>query len=230
MSGGRGVYLMWRPGVGGVTRASGHVCMVAWPKEDLDMSDPSGSRSPATTSSAPPSGSASSASPLVSSQGRTHIASVVVSKIAGLAAREIAGVHALGGGAARLVGTIRERIPGATSNVSQGVRVEVGEKQAAVDLDVVVEYGVAITDVAAAFAAMSSTRSNGPPAWRSSRSTSPSTTCTSQPRRRPNRPNRGSSEHTRRHGWTPLSGAPPPSTEMRPACPGNDVHEVDLAT
>jgi uncharacterized alkaline shock family protein YloU len=108
------------------------------------------SRSPATTSSAPPSGNASSASPLMSSQGRTHIASVVVSKIAGLAAREIAGVHALGGGAARVVGTIRERIPGATSNVSRGVRVEVGEKQAAVDLDVVVEYGVAITDVAAA--------------------------------------------------------------------------------
>jgi uncharacterized alkaline shock family protein YloU len=114
------------------------------------MSDPSGSRSPATTSSSSPSGSASSSSPLMSSQGWTHIASVVVSKIAGLAAREIAGVHALGGGAARVVGTIRERIPGATSSVSQGVRVEVGEKQAAVDLDVVVEYGVAITDVAAA--------------------------------------------------------------------------------
>jgi uncharacterized alkaline shock family protein YloU len=114
------------------------------------MSDPSGSRSPATTSSASPSGNASSVSPLMSSQGRTHIASIVVSKIAGLAAREIAGVHALGGGAARVVGTIRERIPGASSSVSQGVRVEVGEKQAAVDLDVVVEYGVAITDVAAA--------------------------------------------------------------------------------
>jgi uncharacterized alkaline shock family protein YloU len=114
------------------------------------MSDPSGSRSPATTSKASPASSASSTSPLMSSRGRTHIASIVVSKIAGLAAREIAGVHALGGGAARVVGTIRERIPGATSSVSQGVRVEVGEKQAAVDLDVVVEYGVAITDVAAA--------------------------------------------------------------------------------
>jgi uncharacterized alkaline shock family protein YloU len=43
-----------------------------------------------------------------------------VSKIAGLAAREVAGVYSLGGGAARAFGAIRERIPGASSNVSQG--------------------------------------------------------------------------------------------------------------
>lgn len=108
------------------------------------MSDPTGSRSPTSPTASPPS------SAPTGGHGRTHVANVVVSKIAGLAAREIAGVHALGGGAARAVGTIRERIPGATSNISQGVRVEVGEKQAAIDLDVVVEYGVAITDVAAA--------------------------------------------------------------------------------
>lgn len=80
--------------------------------------------------------------------GRTRIAEVVVSKIAGLAAREVSGVYALGGGAARTFGALRERIPGASSNVSQGVTVEVGERQAAVDLDLVVEYGVSIAELA----------------------------------------------------------------------------------
>jgi uncharacterized alkaline shock family protein YloU len=88
--------------------------------------------------------------PLATSQGRTQIADAVVSKIAGVAARDVNGVFKLGGGAARALGSIRERIPGASTNASQGVSVEVGEKQAAVDIDVVVEYGVAISDLAAA--------------------------------------------------------------------------------
>ena len=82
--------------------------------------------------------------------GRTQIADVVVSKIAGLAIREINGVYALGGGAARALGALRERIPGGTTNVSQGVSVEVGETQAAIDIDLVVEYGATIVDLAAA--------------------------------------------------------------------------------
>jgi len=85
---------------------------------------------------------------LVSQHGKTSIADTVVAKIAGMAARDVAGVHDLGGGASRAFGAIRERIPGATSNVSQGVAVEVGERQAAVDLEIVVEYGVSITDLA----------------------------------------------------------------------------------
>jgi uncharacterized alkaline shock family protein YloU len=87
---------------------------------------------------------------LVTEQGRTSIADTVVSKIAGIAAREISGVHDLGGGAARAVGSLRERIPGSRTNLSQGVAVEVGEHQAAVDLDIVAEYGVAIADLAGA--------------------------------------------------------------------------------
>lgn len=85
---------------------------------------------------------------LVSSQGKTTIADTVVSKIAGIAAREVHGVYALGGGASRVVGALRERIPGASVNHSQGVSVEVGEKQTAVDLDIVAEYGVSIADLA----------------------------------------------------------------------------------
>jgi uncharacterized alkaline shock family protein YloU len=85
---------------------------------------------------------------LVSNQGTTIIADTVVQKVAGLATREVPGVHDLGSGAARTFGALRERIPGASASTGQGVSVEVGERQAAIDLQVVVEYGVAITDVA----------------------------------------------------------------------------------
>lgn len=86
---------------------------------------------------------------LVTAQGKTSIADSVVEKIAGVAAREVSGVHDMGRGAARAFGTIKERMPGggAGPNVTQGVKVEVGERQAAIDIDLVVEYGVSIPDV-----------------------------------------------------------------------------------
>ncbi len=82
-------------------------------------------------------------------RGKTSITDGVVEKIAGMAAREVSGVHALGGGLARTLGAVRERVPGGRPNVTSGVKVEVGERQTAIDLDIVVEYGVPITDVAA---------------------------------------------------------------------------------
>lgn len=86
--------------------------------------------------------------PLVTREGRITVAQGVVQKIAGIACREITGVHAMGGGASRAFGAIKERIPGSTGpNVAQGVGVEVGETQAAIDLDIVVEYGVSIADL-----------------------------------------------------------------------------------
>ena len=85
---------------------------------------------------------------LMTSQGKTTVADTVVQKIAGRAAREVSGVHDFGGGAARGFGAITERIPGARASSSRGVTVEVGERQAAVDLDVVVEYGVPISQLA----------------------------------------------------------------------------------
>lgn len=81
-------------------------------------------------------------------RGRTTIADGVVAKIAGMAAREVPGIHSLGAGMARAFGAMRERVPGGGGAVTRGVKVEVGERQAAVDLDVVVEYGVSIVDVA----------------------------------------------------------------------------------
>ncbi len=87
-------------------------------------------------------------SPLVTSDGKITVAQNVVQKIAGTAAREISGVHAMGSGSSRTFGSIRERIPGSSGpNVSQGVGVEVGETQAAIDLDIVIEYGVSIADL-----------------------------------------------------------------------------------
>ncbi|MEV6626430.1 Asp23/Gls24 family envelope stress response protein [Amycolatopsis sp. NPDC051106] len=100
---------------------------------------------PAQTSSSQPAAKTEGA--LASAQGSTSISDVVVQKITGLATREMPGVHALGGGAARAFSAIRERIPGATASAGQGVSVEVGEKQAAVDLQLVVEYGVSIADL-----------------------------------------------------------------------------------
>ncbi|MEU7722705.1 Asp23/Gls24 family envelope stress response protein [Streptomyces tibetensis] len=82
-------------------------------------------------------------------RGSTAIADTVVAKIAGMAAREIPEVHNLGAGMSRAFGAVRQRVPGGGSSVTQGVKVEVGERQAAVDLDLVVEYGAAIADTAA---------------------------------------------------------------------------------
>lgn len=86
---------------------------------------------------------------LVSERGRTTIADTVVAKIAGMAAREVSGVYALGAGMSRALGVVRERLTGGSGGVAQGVAVEVGERQAAIDLDVIVEYGVSIPDLAA---------------------------------------------------------------------------------
>ena len=95
-------------------------------------------------------GTSATESALVTQHGRTTITDAVVSKIAGISTRDVSGVYALGGGAARAVGAIRERIPGSRTNHSQGVSVEVGERQAAIDVDIVAEYGVAIADLAEA--------------------------------------------------------------------------------
>jgi len=85
---------------------------------------------------------------LATDDGKISIAQGVVQKIAGVACREVAGVYAMGSGTARAFGAIRERIPGSSGpNVAQGVGVEVGDTQAAVDLDIVVDYGANIAEL-----------------------------------------------------------------------------------
>ena len=92
-----------------------------------------------------------SGSELVSNHGKTSISDTVVAKIVGMATREVPGVYAMGVGFSRAIGAVRERLPGTASgsNLGQGVAVEVGERQAAVDLDLIAEYGVSIPDLAA---------------------------------------------------------------------------------
>jgi uncharacterized alkaline shock family protein YloU len=75
--------------------------------------------------------------------GSIRIADEVVGIIAGLAATEVAGVAGMSAG---LVGGIAEML--GKKNLSKGVKVEVGEREAAVDLYIIVEYGVRIPDVA----------------------------------------------------------------------------------
>jgi uncharacterized alkaline shock family protein YloU len=100
---------------------------------------------PVTTST---SASPATRNQLATDDGQISVAEGVVQKIAGKACREIAGVHAMGASGARAFGSIRERIPGSSGpNFSQGVGVEVGETEAAIDLDIVVEYGVAIAEL-----------------------------------------------------------------------------------
>ena len=105
-----------------------------------------GEQTPATTTTT--STPATRGERLVTDDGQILVAEGVVQKIAGTACREVAGVHAMGTGGTRMFGAIRERIPGSSGpNFSQGVGVEVGETEAAIDLDIVVEYGVGIAEL-----------------------------------------------------------------------------------
>ena len=84
--------------------------------------------------------------PADAAQGKTVINDAVVAKVAGIAAREVPGVHALGGGAARALGALRDAMN--ATDLGQGISVEVGETQVAADVRIVAEYPVALQKVA----------------------------------------------------------------------------------
>ena len=105
----------------------------------------SASMTPRSSSPKGPAGM-SQAEASLNGTGKTVINDGVVAKVAGLAARDVAGVHALGGGAARALGAIRDAMK--NTDVSQGVSVEVGETQVAVDVTIVADYPVQLQQVA----------------------------------------------------------------------------------
>ena len=86
---------------------------------------------------------------LHSELGQTTSGEGVVTKVAGLAAREVPGVHDLGGGVARAVGGVTHKV-GLGDAFNQGISVESGETEAAVDLTLVIDYGESIPRIAEA--------------------------------------------------------------------------------
>lgn len=75
--------------------------------------------------------------------GTTRIANEVFATIAGLAATEVDGIMGMSGG---IAGGIAEAL--GRRNFSRGVKIEVGEEEAAIDLYVIVKYGARIPDIA----------------------------------------------------------------------------------
>ncbi len=73
-----------------------------------------------------------------------QIASEVISTIAGKAVSEVAGVAGMAGGFA---GGISEVLSG-KKNLSKGIKVEINDKEAKIDVNIIVEYGIRIPDVA----------------------------------------------------------------------------------
>lgn len=80
---------------------------------------------------------------VVNEIGAIKITDEVVAIIAGIAATEVPGVTGMSGG---IAGGIAEAL--GRKNLAKGVKVEVGEKEAAIDLFIIVEYGFRIPEVA----------------------------------------------------------------------------------
>jgi len=78
--------------------------------------------------------------------GETIIEDVVVASIAGLAAKEIEGVASLGKSSVRRA--FAEHLGGAGEKARMGVNVEVGKKEAIIDLFLTVMYGFNIPNTA----------------------------------------------------------------------------------
>lgn len=71
------------------------------------------------------------------------ISNDVVASIAGVAVSEVNGVYSMAGGLSGI-----SEVFGGKKNLSKGIKVEVGEKETKIDVNIIVEYGVRIPDVA----------------------------------------------------------------------------------
>lgn len=89
-------------------------------------------------------------SPLQTERGSTSISDSVVSKIAGIAAQEVDGIRMGSGGSQAVSGIIGSITGGSSGSQTQGVSVEVGQEEAAIDLTLTAEYGKSIPQLAEA--------------------------------------------------------------------------------
>lgn len=67
------------------------------------------------------------------------ISNDVVASIAGVAVSEVPGVYGMAGGITEIFGK---------KGLTKGIKVEVGEKETKIDVNIIVEYGARIPDVA----------------------------------------------------------------------------------
>lgn len=89
-------------------------------------------------------------SQLKQTKGKTTIANGVVAKIVGIAAREIEGVKdVVGSGAGATITGLASRVTRGDTR-AQGVSVEVGERETAASINIIVNYGLSIPLVAEA--------------------------------------------------------------------------------
>ncbi len=80
----------------------------------------------------------------VKTENGIKIADDVVAVIAGVAVSEVPGVAGMSGGFA---GGISEVLSG-KKNLAKGIKVEVGDKETKIDVNIIVEYGTRIPEVA----------------------------------------------------------------------------------
>lgn len=110
------------------------------------MTDTSTTTKDQSQSRAPSTGGTGSLSRLETDRGVTSISEDVVAKIAAIAAREVEGVESLGGALSGAISNVVGRIRG-DDHKTAGVGVEVGSRQAAVDLSMTIRYPASIMDV-----------------------------------------------------------------------------------
>jgi len=89
-------------------------------------------------------------SPLQTERGSTSISDSVVAKIAGIASQEVDGIRMGSGGSQAVSGLIGSITGGSSGSQTQGVSVEVGQEEAAIDLTLTAEYGKSIPQLAEA--------------------------------------------------------------------------------
>ena len=87
--------------------------------------------------------------PVVPQLGKTTISDEVVTQLVEIAAKEVQGIHSIAKqGIGDQITGFTQRLSG-KSEAGQGITVEVGEREVAIDLRVIALYGVKVSDLAA---------------------------------------------------------------------------------